>query len=120
MANTPTQHCVHPGRQTNHSPLRRTASARAASTIWISAPSAAGNRREYMSEAYRLNRARSFHFHPLIHGSSQPEIFIDRAVVRKRGSSRRIRDDRIDGHLARKKPLHLLSRRWRGSPFHHV
>src|ERR1035437_1375213 len=53
MANTPTQHCVHPGRHTSHSPLRRVASARAASTIWISAPSAAGNRLEDISEAYR-------------------------------------------------------------------
>src|SRR5450759_2591048 len=57
MANTPTQHCVHPGRHTSHSPLRRVASARAAATIWISAPSAAGNRREDISEAYRIARS---------------------------------------------------------------
>src|SRR5216684_3965047 len=54
MANTPTQHCVHPGRHTNHSPLRHAASAKAASTIWMSAPSAAGSRREDISEAYRI------------------------------------------------------------------
>ena len=43
MANTPTQHCVHPGRHASQSPLRREASARAASTIWISSRSPAGN-----------------------------------------------------------------------------
>jgi hypothetical protein len=30
---TPTQHCVHPGRHASHLPLRRVASASAASTI---------------------------------------------------------------------------------------
>jgi hypothetical protein len=35
MEKTPMQHCVHPGRQTSHSPLLRAASDSAASTIWI-------------------------------------------------------------------------------------
>ncbi len=30
------QHCVHPGRQASHFPLRWVASARAESTIWMS------------------------------------------------------------------------------------
>src|SRR5271165_2709075 len=45
MAKTPTQHCVHPGRHASHSPLRRTASVSAASTIWISLRSSFGSRR---------------------------------------------------------------------------
>jgi hypothetical protein len=33
MGNTPIQHCVQPGRQTSHAPLRRLASAKAESKI---------------------------------------------------------------------------------------
>src|SRR5260370_421950 len=38
------QHSVQPTRQTSHGPLRRAASAMAASTIWIKAPSRASIR----------------------------------------------------------------------------
>src|SRR5207302_1583289 len=44
MANTPTQHCVHPMRHTSHSPLRRATSASAASTICTSCLSLCGSR----------------------------------------------------------------------------
>src|SRR5260221_1490508 len=44
MGNGPMQHCVHPGRHTNHSPLFCAASASAASTIWVSRWSAAGTK----------------------------------------------------------------------------
>ncbi len=56
MANTPMQHCVHPGRHASHSPLRRAVSASATSTIWSSAPSPAGNRRKGISQGYRRVR----------------------------------------------------------------
>lgn len=64
--------------------------------------------------------ARSLHRHQLTKGCSQQEIFVDRAIVRKRRSSRRECDDLIDGRLVGKDPIHLLFRGRRWPPFHHV
>src|SRR5450755_4721734 len=46
-----------------------------------------------------LRCARSLHRHQLVEGGAQQEIFVDRAIVRKRRSSWRVRDDLIDGRL---------------------
>ena len=52
IANTPTQHCVHPGLHASHSPERCAVSVSAASIIWTSFWSPAG-RRAAISRAYR-------------------------------------------------------------------
>src|SRR2546425_5862999 len=83
----------HPGQHTSHSPLRREASARAASTIWISALSPTGNRREDMRSEEHTSELQSLAY------------LVCRLLLEKKKKLKQYNQLRSHQHLAKRHAL---------------